>query len=72
VKRVYLTLRVNKTSTKQKVKSIKKDAVTPKYVSTNQLTMSGFEIPFAQALTSENRRLQPFKQIPCDKVVGKL
>jgi hypothetical protein len=36
-------------------KLAKKGASTPKYVSQNQLTICGFETPFAQHLTSENR-----------------
>jgi transposase, IS5 family len=52
-------------------KSSKKGAVTPKYVSPNQLTLCGFETPFEQALTSENRWVQLSKHIPWDKIVGK-
>lgn len=49
----------------------KKGAVTPQYVSPNQLTICGFETPFEQALTSENRWVKLSKQIPWDKIVGK-
>lgn len=36
-------------------KAIKKPARTLGYTSPNQLTIQGFETPFEQALTSENR-----------------
>jgi len=52
-------------------KTIKKGASTPKYVSPNQLTLCGFETPFAQALTTENRWVKLSEQIPWDKIVGK-
>ncbi len=52
-------------------KTIKKGAVTPKYVSPNQLTLCGFETPFEQQLTSENRWVKLSKVIPWDKIVGK-
>jgi IS5 family transposase len=52
-------------------KSPKKGAATPKYISPNQLTISGFETPFEQALTSENRWVQLSKYIPWDKIVSK-
>jgi transposase, IS5 family len=49
----------------------KKGASTPKYVSPNQLTICGFETPFAQHLTSENRWVRLSKLIPWDKIVGR-
>jgi transposase, IS5 family len=49
----------------------KKGAVTPQYVSPNQLTLCGFETPFEQALTSENRWVKLSKHIPWDQIVGK-
>jgi transposase, IS5 family len=52
-------------------KTSKKGAVTPKYISPNQLTLCGFETPFEQALTSENRWVQLSKLIPWDKIVRK-
>ncbi|MFN0081249.1 MAG: transposase, partial [Ferruginibacter sp.] len=52
-------------------KSSKKGAVTPQYVSPNQLTLCGFETPFEQALTSENRWVKLSKHIPWDQIVGK-
>ena len=52
-------------------KTIKKGASTPKYVSPNQLTLCGFETPFEQQLTSENRWIKLSKLIPWDKIVGK-
>ena len=47
----------------------KKGASTPKYVSPNQLTICGFETPFAQHLTSENRWVKLSRLIPWDKIV---
>jgi hypothetical protein len=52
-------------------KTTKKGAATPQYVSPNQLTLCGFETPFAQALTTENRWVKLSKHIPWDKIVGK-
>jgi hypothetical protein len=48
----------------------KKRASTPKYVSPNQLVLAGFETPFAQKLTSENRWIRMSQSIPWDKIVG--
>jgi len=48
----------------------KKCASTPKYLSPNQLTLAGFETPFAQKLTSENRWVKMAQAIPWDKIVG--
>ena len=49
----------------------KKGASTPRYVSPNQLTFCGFETPFAQHLTSENRWVKLSKLVPWDKIVGR-
>ena len=48
----------------------KKCASTPKYISPNQLTLAGFETPFAQKLTSNNRWIKMADAIPWDKIVG--
>jgi hypothetical protein len=48
----------------------KKRASTPKYISPNQLVLAGFETPFAQKLTSENRWIKMSQAIPWDKIVG--
>lgn len=45
-------------------------ASTQKYVSPNQLTLMGFETPFEQQLTSENRWVRLASIIPWDSVVG--
>lgn len=50
--------------------SIKKLARKPDYVSPNQLTICGFETPFAQALTSENRWVRLSLLLPWDKIVS--
>lgn len=50
-------------------KLARKGASTPKYVSPNQLTICGFETPFAQHLTSENRWVKLSNLIPWDKIV---
>lgn len=50
--------------------SSKKRASTPKYVSPNQLTLVGFETPFVQKLTTENRWVKMAQTIPWDKIVG--
>ena len=52
------------------VKSLRKRASTPQYVSPNQLTLGGFETPFEQHLTSTNRWVTLSKLIPWDKIVG--
>ena len=39
------------------------------YVSTSQLTLAGFESPFAQQLSSSNRWVQLAHQIPWDEIV---
>ncbi len=51
-------------------KTSKKHASTPGYVSPNQLTLAGFETPFAQKLTTENRWVKMAEAIPWDKIVG--
>ena len=48
----------------------KKCASTPTYISPNQLTLAGFETPFAQKLTSNNRWIKMADAIPWDKIVG--
>ena len=48
----------------------KKCATTPKYISPNQLTLLGFETPFAQKLTTNNRWVKMADAIPWDKIVG--
>lgn len=50
-------------------KAVKKRAVTPRYISPNQLTLLGFETPFEQQLTTENRWVKMAKAIPWDKLV---
>ncbi|MEO6231998.1 MAG: IS5 family transposase [Ferruginibacter sp.] len=51
------------------LKEVRKRAVTPQYVSPNQLTICGFETPFSQALSSENRWVKLSGLIPWDKIV---
>jgi len=51
-------------------KATKKLASTPKYVSPNQLTLVGFETPFAQKLTRGNRWVKMADAIPWDDIVG--
>ena len=51
-------------------KSAKKRASTPKYVSPNQLTLCGFETPFEQHLSAQNRWVKLSKLIPWDKIVS--
>ena len=48
----------------------KKCASTPRYISPNQLILKGFETPFEQKLTSENRWIKMAHGIPWDKIVG--
>lgn len=50
-------------------KSVRKRAVTSKYVSPNQLTICGFETPFEQKLTKSNRWVQLSEKIPWDRIV---
>jgi len=47
----------------------KKLAERPTYVSPNQLTLAGFETPFAQKLTKDNRWVKMAQAIPWDKIV---
>jgi transposase, IS5 family len=51
-------------------KTSRRPALTPKYVSPNQLTICGFETPFDQLLTRENRWVKLSQLIPWDKIVG--
>lgn len=48
----------------------KRRALSPQYVSENQLTIEGFETPFAQQLSSSNRWVVLAKQIPWDELSG--
>jgi transposase, IS5 family len=50
-------------------KAVRKRASTPPYVSPNQLVLSGFETPFAQSLTTENRWVKMSQAIPWDSIV---
>ena len=69
---VYLSYSEKKANYMQmnSTKVSKKCASTPKYLSPNQLTLAGFETPFAQKLTSENRWVKMAQAIPWDKIVG--
>lgn len=40
------------------------------YQSASQLTLEGFETPFSQQLTSENRWVRLAEQIPWDQIVS--
>jgi transposase, IS5 family len=51
------------------IKASRKRASTAKYVSPNQLTFCGFETPFEQKLTKENRWVKLSSLIPWDKIV---
>ena len=51
-------------------KVLKKPARAPGYVSPNQLSLCGFETPFEQALTTENRWVRLSKLLPWDKIVS--
>ena len=51
-------------------KRVKKPAATPRYISPNQLTLAGFETPFEQKLTTENRWVKMAQSIPWDKIVN--
>lgn len=51
------------------VKVVKKRAATPQYISPNQLTLPGFDTPFEQKLTSQNRWVKMAKAIPWDRIV---
>ena len=50
-------------------KQVKKPAATQRYISPNQLTLIGFETPFEQKLTTENRWVKMALSIPWDKIV---
>jgi transposase, IS5 family len=50
-------------------KAVRKRASTPVYVSPNQLTLCGFETPFEQALTSNNRWVKLSRILPWDSIV---
>lgn len=52
------------------LKASKKLASTPRYVSPNQLTLAGFETPFVQKLTTENRWVKMADAIPWDLIVS--
>lgn len=52
------------------VKSLRKRASTPQYVSPNQFILDGFETPFEQQLTKNNRWVKLNTLIPWDKIVG--
>ena len=48
----------------------KKLAATPKYISPSQLTLSGFETPFHQQLSPNNRWVRLSHSIPWDDIVS--
>lgn len=50
-------------------KAVRKRASTPIYSSPNQLTICGFETPFEQALTANNRWVKLSKLLPWDDLV---
>lgn len=50
-------------------KASKKRALTPQYISPNQLTLPGFETPFEQQLTNDNRWVKMAAAIPWDMIV---
>lgn len=50
-------------------KVVRKRASSPVYVSPNQLTFCGFETPFEQELTTENRWVKLSHLLPWDKIV---
>jgi transposase, IS5 family len=52
------------------VKSVRKRASTPVYISPNQLTIDGFETPFEQKLTKKNRWVILSDKIPWDAIVN--
>lgn len=57
-------------NTDKPVKSTRKRAVTSKYISPNQLIIPGFETPFEQQLTKNNRWVRLGDLIPWDEVVS--
>ena len=48
----------------------RKRASTPKYISPNQLTLDGFETPFEQKLSKDNRWVRLGNAIPWDNIVN--
>jgi transposase, IS5 family len=52
------------------VKSFRKGASSPQYISPNQIILGGFETPFEQQLTKNNRWVKLNHLIPWDKIVG--
>lgn len=50
--------------------SRKKHALRPRYVSENQLTITGFETPFSKKLDKSNRWAVLSKKIPWDELAG--
>ena len=57
-------------NTENAIKSSRRLAAKQKYVSPNQLTLPGFETPFEQALTTENRWVKLSSLIPWDSIVN--
>jgi len=55
---------------KNSIKSCKRSASTQKYISPNQLVLIGFETPFVQQLTRENRWVKLADLMPWDKIVN--
>jgi transposase, IS5 family len=53
------------------VKSTRKRAASSKYISPNQLVLAGFETPFTQLLTKDNRWVKLSSVIPWDLIVSK-
>ena len=51
------------------LKTVKKRAATPQYVSPNQLTLTGFDTPFDQKLYKGNRWVRMAQSIPWDSIV---
>ena len=56
--------------TQNAIKSSRRLVAKQKYVSPNQLKLPGFETPFEQALTTENRWVKLSSLIPWDSVVN--
>jgi IS5 family transposase len=54
----------------KKPKAVKKLARVPDYVSPSQLTIVGFETPFQQALSSQNRWVKLSQLLPWDSIVA--
>ena len=51
-------------------KGTRKRASTPRYISPNQLTLAGFETPFEQKLSKDNRWVKLGNLIPWDNIVN--